>query len=244
MRDQALHCDRTCAVIVAGGTGERFGSASGKQMAKARGLSVLAHTIRAFDRASRITHIVVVCHPSRVEEYRLESLSGDATDTPLTFVPGGTTRADSVMAGLSAVPGDADVVAVHDGARPLITPEVINEATDALCADEGVDGIVVGHPVYDTLKEIHGTHVVETVDRSRYWVAQTPQIFGTATLRTAYERAAQLNWSGTDDASYVEAAGGVVRMFEGPRSNLKVTVAQDLDIVEALLSSRSGRAHS
>lgn len=244
MRDQALHCDLTCAVIVAGGTGERFGSASGKQMAQAGGLSVLAHSIRAFDQAAAIAHIVVVCHPSRVKEYRLEALSGEPTDTPLTFVPGGETRADSVVAGLSAVPSDVDVVAVHDGARPLITPAVIDGATRALCADSSVDGIVVGHPVYDTLKETQDTHVIETADRSRYWVAQTPQVFGVSTLRAAYDRAAQLNWSGTDDASYVEAAGGRVQMFEGPRSNLKVTVAEDLDIVEAVLSSRERGAHS
>ncbi len=230
-----------CAVIVAGGTGERFGSAAGKQMVRAGGRSVLAHTTAAFDDAITIGHVVVVCSPGRVEEYRQEALSACISGTPLAFVSGGDTRGDSVANGIRAIPDGFNMVAVHDGARPLITAQVIDLAVEALATEE-IDGVVVGHPLYDTLKETDGTNVLRTADRTKYWIAQTPQVFSVATLRAAYDRAHEAGWSGTDDASYVEAAGGVVRMLEGPRSNLKVTVAEDIEIVEAILANRERRA--
>lgn len=238
MTEQVSTALGTCAVVVAGGTGERFGAGAGKQMALIGGRTVLECTVSAFDLAATIGHIVVVCHPDRVDEYA-EAVTGALDfETPADFVAGGDTRTDSVMCGLAAVPEECDTVAVHDGARPLVTAAVIDTAVKALRANTGIDGVVVGHPMYDTLKATEDTRVSETVDRSRFWVAQTPQVFRVESLRDAYAAARDGGFQATDDAGYVERAGGVVEMIEGPRTNIKVTVAEDLEVARAVLASR------
>ncbi len=228
------------AVIVAGGTGERFGRAGGKQLASVAGRPVVVHAVAAFAASAAIDHVVLVCHPERVAEYRRvvdAALGGGAV---ATVVPGGATRRLSVAAGLAAVPSDASVIAVHDGARPLIEPAVIDRAVRALESSDA-DGVVVGHPAYDTLKVVDAdARVLDTPDRSTMWVAQTPQVFLAGALRRAHAAAAADGFEGTDDASLVERAGGAVLMVEGPRWNIKVTVQEDLGVVEALLAEREG----
>jgi 2-C-methyl-D-erythritol 4-phosphate cytidylyltransferase len=144
-----------------------------------------------------------------------------------------------VARGRAAVPADADVIAVHDGARPLVTPALIAEAIDALDADGALDGVVVGHPSYDTLKLVGARdRVAGTLDRTTVWAAQTPQVFRAPVLRRAYARAEAEGFAATDDASLVERAGGSVRMLAGPLDNIKVTVPEDMLIVERLLRTR------
>ncbi len=226
------------ALIVAGGTGSRFGAVSGKQMVDVDGMPLLAHTVASFDAARSVSSIVLVCHPDRVQEYEEAIRSSLDLGTSLTTVAGGETRRDSVSAGLAALPEDSEAVVVHDGARPLVTADLIDAAVRAFLEDPALDGLVVGHPVYDTLKRVRDGDVFDTPDRSEYWVASTPQIFRTATLIQAYEHARDNGVEGTDDASFVEATGGRVRMFEGPRANMKVTVAEDIATVRALLADR------
>lgn len=230
---------RTAAVVVAGGAGERSGLTGGKQLASVAGSTVLGHTLRAFERATRVTELVVVVHPDRVDEYRAQAVEPAGLSKPVVVVAGGDTRQESVRAGLSGVSAAVEAVAVHDGARPLVTASCIDAAIDTLLR-EAVDGVVVGHPAYDTLKTVDGVTVTGTPDRSLFWVAQTPQVFDARVLRDAYDRAHEEAFVGTDDASVVEQAGGVVRMIEGPRDNIKVTVAEDLEIVAAVLGQREG----
>lgn len=228
------------AIIVAGGSGERLGLPGGKQLARVAGLPVLAHTLRAFDACDEVDAVVVVAHPERTEEYRAEAV-GPASGKILAVVAGGETRQASVVCGLRVVPADVDIIVVHDGARPLVTPAVISAAVSALLADPALDGVVVGHPSYDTLKIVdEDARVVGTADRRVFWSAQTPQVFRADVLREAYERAESLGIEGTDDAAIVEAAGGRVAMVPGPRDNVKVTVPEDLRVVErALAGGRS-----
>ena len=229
------------AVIVAGGAGERTGLAGGKQLAAVAGAPVLHHTLAAFLACDAIDTIVVVVHPDRVDEYREAAVEPLGSDKILSVVPGGATRRESVAAGLRAVPAEADVIAVHDGARPLVKPAVIEGAIAALLADSALDGVVVGHPSYDTLKLVaEDGRVVGTADRSAFWAAQTPQVFRADALREAYSRAETFGREGTDDAALVEADGGALRMLEGPRDNIKVTVPGDLAIVEQVLRHRAG----
>lgn len=228
------------ALIVAGGTGERFGREDGKQLAPVGSVPVLAHTLGAFDRAVRIDAVVVVVHPDRVDEYRSVAEKYVKSTPIIGVVGGGETRQDSVDAGIAAVPEGVGTIVIHDGARPLITSEVIDSAVAYLESMPDADGVVVGHPAFDTLKIVDGVDIVSTPDRSRYWIAQTPQVFRAGALRSAYLRAQAEGFLGTDDASLVEAAGGRVLVFEGPRDNLKVTVPEDLAIVESLIARRAG----
>lgn len=227
---------RTAAIIVAGGTGERFGREGGKQLAHVLGASVLGHTLQAFERCGSVDEVVVVVHPDRVAEYAAEA-AGIPKVTGV--VAGGDTRQDSVAAGLAALPAAVDVVIVHDGARPLVTPAIIAEAVGYLVTS-GADGVVVGHPAYDTIKRVDADGAIRaTEDRSALWVAQTPQVFRASRLRQAFAVAEEEGFVGTDDSSLVERHGGRVVMLLGPRDNLKVTVPEDLPIVERLLEARA-----
>ena len=231
------------AIIVAGGKGERLGRDEGKQLAHIGGEPVLSHTLRVFDACDLIDAIVVVTDPGRVAEYGSVAVDPVGSAKVVAVVPGGLSRSDSVRSGLSAAPGSTGVIVVHDGARPLVTPATITGAIEMLERDDECAGVVVGHPSYDTLKQVDDLDVVvATPDRATIWSAQTPQVFRAQALRDAYERAAHTGWTGTDDASFVEHAGGRVRVFAGPRDNVKITVPEDLRVAEALLRAREGRA--
>jgi 2-C-methyl-D-erythritol 4-phosphate cytidylyltransferase len=210
------------AIVVAGGTGERIGIEGGKQLATVAGAPVLTHTLRAFETCERVDAIVVVVHPDRLDEYRAEAIDPYGISKVIAVVAGGETRQRSVAAGLAALPADATIVAVHDGARPLVTPDIIASAILALASDSAVDGVVVGHPSYDTLKRVDASGVViGTLDRRECWIAQTPQVFRADAVKRAYHRAEAEGRTGTDDASLVEAVGGAVRMVAGSRENIK-----------------------
>jgi 2-C-methyl-D-erythritol 4-phosphate cytidylyltransferase len=229
---------RTAAIIVAGGSGERLGRPGGKQLAPVLGQPVLSWTLAAFDAVPQVDLIIVVCHPQRIDEYRRTAINPVCPTTPVHFAAGGDTRQASVANGLAMVPGTAEIVLVHDGARPLVTSELIVDALEALAADPTASGLAVGYPAVDTLKIVSGDTIAETPDRSRYWAIQTPQIFSASVLRHAYQAAEKDGFLGTDDASLVERLGERVVVFEGPRDNIKVTVAEDLLFVEAALKGR------
>lgn len=232
------------AIIVAGGTGDRTGLPGGKQLLDVAGHPALHHTIAAFSACPKIDSIVVVVHPDRVEEYRSTAVATVASSKVLAVTAGGDTRQESVALGLAAVPADADIIAVHDGARPLVTPDLIAEAVEALEVDTASVGVVVGHPSYDTLKQVDDDgRVIGTLDRAAVWAAQTPQVFRAGALRRAYAEASSQGYRGTDDASLVERAGGSVKMLAGPRDNLKITVPEDVPVVEALLRTRAEERH-
>lgn len=229
------------AIIVAGGSGIRFGRAGGKQLAPVMDMPVLAHTLIAFERCEAVDAIVLVTSPVDLERCREDVVALVGARKIVALVSGGETRMRSVSAGLAAAPTDTDLVAVHDGARAAIAPSTIAAAFEALLTRPGIDGVVVGHPALDTIKEVSRDGMVtSTLERSSLWVAQTPQVFRMSTIVDAYVRAASDGFEGTDDASLVEHAGGKVLMLEGPRSNLKVTVPEDMVILRALLRQDDG----
>ena len=229
-------------IVVAGGTGSRLGRDEGKQALIVAGLPLVTHALRAFEASSAIEEVVLVAHPDRVDEYRSTAVEGRDVPKVVTVVPGGETRQDSVAAGLGAVTPSATIVAVHDGARPLVTADVITSAVSVLERDEGLDGVVVGHPAVDTAKSVDDEGLITaTPDRSSLWSAQTPQVFRIDILREAYARAHSDGFLGTDDAALVSRVGGRVAMLEGPRDNIKVTVPEDLAFVEWMLERRSAR---
>jgi 2-C-methyl-D-erythritol 4-phosphate cytidylyltransferase len=230
---------RVVAIVCAGGSGERLGLAGGKQLALVAGRAVLAWTIEALDATEQIDHIVLVCPASRIDEYRAAAIDSVAPSTPVTYAPSGSSRQASVASGIAASPAGAEILLVHDGARPLVTPEIVAATIAAVENDPLAAGAVVGQPAIDTLKIADGSVITETPDRSKYWAVQTPQTFRAQPLREAYALADADGFVGTDDAAIVEHAGGRVLLVEGPRDNIKVTVAEDVALVEATLAFRA-----
>ena len=229
------------AVVVASGSGSRFGSQHGKQLASLAGIPLVGHAMLALEHCDEVDEVVLVCHPDRVADFSADVVVGLGLTKVSRVVPGGDTRQESVEAGLARVSGDASIILVHDGARPLVTPAIFTDAISALRCDGAADGVVVGHPAVDTLKWVDADRTVTaTPDRASLWVAQTPQVFRARVLRRAHEAATASGFIGTDDASLVERSGGVVRMVEGPRHNIKVTVPEDLVFAAAVLAAREG----
>jgi 2-C-methyl-D-erythritol 4-phosphate cytidylyltransferase len=218
---------RVWVVVVAAGSGRRFGGA--KQYQPLAGRRVLDWSLAAArsavgggDAASgggRDGGVVLVVAPGR---------EGDDEPAADAVVAGATTRSGSVRAGLARVPDDADVIVVHDGARPLADADLFAAVVRAV--HEGADAALPGVPVADTLRSRDGG----VVDREGVVAVQTPQAFRAAALRAAHATATEA----TDDASLVEAAGGKVVVVDGSPSNVKITRPADLVVAEALLRAR------
>lgn len=221
------------AVIVAAGRGERFGR-SAKVLEVAGGRPLLAWSLSAASMVHSVRDIVIVT--GEHTDGAIRTLLGTiALEKPVSLVAGGSRRQDSVAAGVAAVSGRGDVVLIHDGARPLVTP-LMFEA----CAREArlYGAAIVAIPVSDTLKRVHDLLIQETVPREGLWSAQTPQGFRRDVIRTAIERAGIMDNEFTDEASMLEALGQPVRIVPGERSNIKVTHPEDLELVDALLWRR------
>ena len=227
-----------CALIAAGGTGERFGRKGGKQLVEACGLPLICWSLIAFDAAPSVGHIVIVCPPEHVDEMCEAAVGRLALMTEVSFAPSGATRQDSCRNGLDAVPEGYPIVSIHDGARPLVTVEAIERSIAMVRELPVLAGAVCGQPAIDTLKLVGDGIVVATPDRSLYWAAQTPQVFRLDVVRAAHAAAAREGYVGTDDSSLVEHAGGRVACVDAPRDNIKVTVPEDLVVAEAVLSAR------
>lgn len=224
-------------IIAAGGVGSRMGGGS-KQLMHLGGRPVLERTVSIFDPLDAVTDIVIAIEPGDMERCRKEVLEPGGFLKVSRLVPGGESRAESVQNALAALGQRAEVVAVHDGARPLFPAELLERGLEAL-KDEELDGAVFGLPVTDTIKQADEDRLVEsTLDRGSLWSAQTPQIF----RRPVLERAGRLPTTelarATDDAALVEAQGGRLLMIEGSRENIKLTTPEDLILAEAILGSR------
>ncbi len=214
------------AVLVAAGRGERLGDDRPKAFARLGGLPLLAESLRRLDESEWIDGVIVVAPPGWEEPSILLAEELGATKV-FSCVPGGATRSASVRTGLDEVPDDADVILVHDAARPLLPPELVSRLIEAL--GEGYDGAVPGLPVSDTVKRVRDGVVVETPSRDELVAVQTPQAFVASVLRAA------TGGEGSDCASLVEAAGGRVKVVPGDERLLKVTTRDDLRRVEAWL---------
>ena len=204
-------------IVPAGGSGERLGADRPKAFVVLAGKTLLERSVEAL---RPVCDRVVVAVPAGSEQ---------GPDQ----VAGGASRSESVRNALAAVP-EADVAVVHDAARPLVTRELVERCLAALT--DGVDAAIAAARVSDTVKEAAPDgRVLRTLDRSALWAVQTPQVFRAEVLRRALDVDDETLASATDDASLVEAGGGVVNVVEAPPENLKVTRVVDLKLAEALL---------
>ena len=234
---------KTAAIILAGGTGERFGREGGKQLVEIAGKPILTWSAEAFDAVGDIGLIVLVCPEDRQEEYIKRAVDPFPFATPVVVAPAGKLRQESAFLGLEAVPDDYEFVVLHDGARPLITPELILHTINTVKGNLDADGAVVAHPAIDTLKFVEDGVIAGTPDRRVFWNAQTPQVFRSGIYRRAHMSALSDGFVGTDDSSLIERLGGRVLVVEGKRDNIKLTVPEDLTLlasaVRTLLSSEA-----
>jgi len=201
-----------------------------KLFTEVAGQPLLAHAIAPFQECASIERIVLVMASLNLKRGRdLVERYGFTKATAL--VKGGERRQDSVRLGLEAL-GGCDYVAVHDGARPLVTPELIARGLEA-ARETGAAAPAI--PIADTVKEAGPNGIVlRTLDRSRLWAVQTPQVFRYELLLRAHR---EITADVTDDAAMVEALGEPVRLFEGSRANIKVTTVEDLTLIKALTAA-------
>ncbi len=206
----------TWGIVVAAGSGSRFGG--DKHAAILGGVPLWRWAERLFAEVG-LDGVVLV------------------GDVP-AGIPGGARRQDSVAAGLAAIPNSADIILVHDAARPLASKGMVCRLLEALAAIGEVAGAVPAVPIRDTIKRVSGNEIKETIDRAHLVAVQTPQAFKGEALRTAH---AQITSDVTDDSAMVEAIGGKVLVVDGEPRNIKVTFAADLAMAESLLTEESRR---
>ncbi len=210
------------AVIVAAGRGTRFGRP--KQLIELAGKPMLSWSIRTFSEMSEVEAIVVVTEAEWLEQVR--AVAADCAGTKfLDVVRGGASRQASTYEGLRALRGEREGVFVHDGARPLVTAEEIRRGMEPVCAG---NASLLAIPVVDTIKVVNGAReVVQTLDRSVLWAAQTPQFATFADMLRAHEAGIRDGVDATDDAMLLERIGVVVHVVPGSPENFKVTLAED-----------------
>lgn len=218
------------AVIVAGGSGARFGLK--KQFLDLLGIPVLKRTVSCFDAHAALDKLFVVVPEEDMPQAR-QILADTLKD--LVIIKGGRTRQESVMNGLRCA-HESQTVLIHDGVRPFISSILIDRVIAGL---EGVDGCIPALEVTDTLKEASDGMVIKTIPRSNLYQIQTPQAFVTKTLIMAHEKTSSVGLF-TDDSALLEASGKTVRIVEGDPYNVKITFKDDIVLAEAILRCHTG----
>lgn len=227
---------RTAAIILAAGSGRRFSDIDGeKQNRELCGIPVIVRTLTAFESCPLVDEIVLVCRGEDLPEY--SGFSEKYGFGKLTAVTeGGRERMESALAGIEAVSDKAKLVAVHDGARCLITPTQIEKVLRAAYADGAA---AAGYPSVDTVKYSEdGIHIEKTEDRSRIWLIGTPQVFTANMYRAAIYMAKKDGAVVTDDCMMAERLGFKIRLVDIGRENIKITSPEDIYIAEGILRGR------
>lgn len=216
-------------MIAAAGSGQRLGAGGPKAFVELAGRPLLEWTLEALRGASSIAEVIVAAPPG--SESRVSELG-------VLAVAGGKHRAESVANALELA--GEELVVVHDAARPLVTPGLVDAVVEELAAEESAAGVIAAAPVSDTIKEASEEGLVErTLDRSRLWAVQTPQAFRIDALREALAVAPSDLAAATDEAMLVERRGGTVLIHSAPPENIKVTTPFDLRAAELLLRERA-----
>lgn len=223
------------ALIVAAGKGIRFGEGKKKQFQLLLGKPLISHTLDKFESCPTVNSILLVvskedmtyCLEEIVEKYNYKKISH--------IVPGGKRRQDSVKNGIDYLSKDTDIVVIHDGVRPFVTIQMIE---DSIHYASKFGAVVFGVPIKDTVKMVEKDHtVVKTLDRESIWLIQTPQTFNVDILKKAYHKAQEDGFFGTDDASLVERIGIKVHLLQGSYTNIKITTPEDLDLANFFIKN-------
>jgi 2-C-methyl-D-erythritol 4-phosphate cytidylyltransferase len=223
---------KVSAIVVAAGNGTRLGLQSPKAFVSLAGQALLAYSLRAIGRVAGIDEAIIAAPIGM--ELATRALVAAAMEIPVKITAGGAERQDSVRLALALTSAEAEVVVVHDAARPFATPALFAAAIVA-AAHSGA--AIAAMPVADTLKRVDSRTILATVARAGLWQAQTPQAFRREILMRAHERATRERDPATDDAELVERIGSRVAVVDGSALNLKITTPDDLRIAEALAAT-------
>ncbi len=227
---------RVVAIVPAAGLGKRFGEEKNKPFHPLMEKPLIIWTLQTLQNVDEIAEIIpvlkeddlIVCG-DLVEKYNITKVK--------RIVPGGQERQDSVYNALKVVDDKTSVVLIHDGVRPLVEADLIRKSLSEL---EDCDGVVVGVPVKDTIKEVESQDdliVKNTLNRNILWAIQTPQVFFFEKIRDAYGKATADKYYATDDAALIERYGGKIKIIMGSYRNIKITTPEDIDIAEAFLKA-------
>lgn len=225
------------AIVLAGGSGRRMGNALPKQFLKVNERMIIEHTIDAFERSVRIDEIAVVTHPDYVEEMK-GIIAANAWKKVARVLLGGKERTDSTLSALRAYTEGDDRLLIHDGVRPLVSQEIIENVCDALMTCDAVNVVI---PAVDTIIEVKDGAMVAAPKRENLRQVQTPQGFKRAVLAQAFDRALEdPTFVATDDCGVVfkYAPDTTIKIVDGDTTNIKITYKEDLEFAKKILDNR------
>ncbi|HXX53512.1 MAG TPA: 2-C-methyl-D-erythritol 4-phosphate cytidylyltransferase [Thermodesulfovibrionales bacterium] len=226
--------DKAIAIVPGAGLGKRFGPDTNKPFHVLLGKPLIVWTLEVFEFIDEVHEVIPVLKESDLET-GIEMFERYGLSKVRRIAPGGRERQDSVYNALKLLKDSDDIVLIHDGARPLINSGTVKNALQGIA---GFDGVVVGVPVKDTIKEVADNVVKRTLKREVLWAIQTPQVFIQKSLVKAYRAAMEEKFYSTDDAALIERSGGKVRIILGSYSNIKVTTPEDIPLAEHFLRER------
>lgn len=226
--------ENVVAIVPSAGLGKRFGPGTNKPFHPLMDKPLIVWALEVFQGMADVKEVIPVLKEADMEE-GVEIFERYNLSKIRRIIPGGKERQDSVYNGLKAVTGKSGIVLIHDGARPLIDQGTVK---DALKSISGFDGVVVGVPVKDTIKEVQHNVVKKTLKRDAIWAVQTPQLFLYDSITRAYRKAMEEGFYSTDDSALLERNGGRVKIVAGSYSNIKITTPEDIAIAELLLKER------
>ncbi|PYR86532.1 MAG: 2-C-methyl-D-erythritol 4-phosphate cytidylyltransferase [Acidobacteria bacterium] len=226
------------AIIAAAGFGRRMKADRPKQLLALNGIPIIIHTIRKFDISRVIDYIIVTAPRESVIEVS-ELVKSAEFQKPVIVVQGGERRQDSVASGLNHLQPGTDIVAVHDGVRPFVS---IDDIENAVRQAERTGAAVLAVPIVDTVKQVEKDVIDSTLTREHLVLAQTPQVFRTEILKQAFDRATKDEYYGTDESSLVERLGHPVAIVRGSERNIKITRPSDLSLARAFLEEERAEA--
>ena len=225
---------KTTAIIAAGGQGKRIEGNLPKQFLMLKDKPILAHTVDKFEKCELIDEIILIVPEGYLEYCSQKVVDKYGFKKVRKVVCGGKERQDSVYSGLKACPNNTPIVVIHDGVRPLISPDKISESVK-ICQEKKSAGVVLAVPVKETVKRVEQSNIITTLDREKLWLTQTPQTFEYKLILDAHEKAKENDFMGTDDSALVERLGYEVTILEGDYRNIKITTKEDLQVAEKFL---------
>jgi len=229
---------RTLAIVLAGGAGKRMGTATNKQFLLLDNKPIIVRTLQIFEECRPVDGVYLVVNQKDLPVMQEEILETYKFNKVLKLVIGGRLRQDSVRNGLEAIENPCDIVIIHDGARPFVSPSFIEKGIFLM---EMFDAVIPALPVKDTIKTVSKEgFVMKTLERDSLWHVQTPQTFKYDLILKAYREGMNKKLYGYDDATFLEHMGKKVKVIEGSPYNIKITTPEDLTIAKGMLSQLKG----